>query len=92
MLNVKQGDIKYHFWVFSMTQPGIELRSSGSFANTIIIMPMSGTVKISFTYAENDDGSEVGYPTWQRLRSRLEASRGSSHTEESWYNERVSVD
>ena len=25
MLSVKQGDIKYYFWVFGMTQPGIEL-------------------------------------------------------------------
>ena len=24
MLSVKQGGIKYHFWVFGMTQPGIE--------------------------------------------------------------------
>ena len=28
MLKVKQSGIKYHFWVFGMTQPGIEPRSS----------------------------------------------------------------
>ena len=32
MLNVKQGGIKYHFWVFGMTRPGIEPRSPGSFS------------------------------------------------------------
>ena len=25
MLSVKQSGIKYHFWVFAMTRPGIEL-------------------------------------------------------------------
>ena len=29
MLSVKQGSIKYHFWVFDMTRPGIKPRSSG---------------------------------------------------------------
>ena len=24
MLSVKQGDIKYHFWIFGMTRPGID--------------------------------------------------------------------
>ena len=28
MLSVKQGGIKYHFWVFGMTRLGIETRSS----------------------------------------------------------------
>ena len=32
MLSVKQGSIKYHFWVFGMT-----------LANTLTIMPKSGT-------------------------------------------------
>ena len=32
MLSVKQGGIKYHFWVFGMTRPGIELRSPGPLA------------------------------------------------------------
>ena len=41
MLNVKQGNIKYHFfWVFCMTWPVIESRSSGSLANTIPIWPL----------------------------------------------------
>ena len=30
MLSVKQGDIKYHFLSFGMTQPGIEPGSPGS--------------------------------------------------------------
>ena len=35
MLSVKQGKIKYHFFlVFSMTQPRIETLSSGPLANT----------------------------------------------------------
>ena len=42
MVNVKQGGIKYHFWVFGMTRPGIEPRSPGPLAITQTIMPMSG--------------------------------------------------
>ena len=33
MLSVKQGGIKYHFWVFGMTWPGIEIRSSWPLAS-----------------------------------------------------------
>ena len=40
MLSVKQGGIKYHFWVFSMTRPEIEPRSPGPLANTLLIWPM----------------------------------------------------
>ena len=32
---VKQGSIKYHFWVFGMTRLGIEPQSSGPLANTV---------------------------------------------------------
>ena len=42
MLSIKQGSIKYHFWVFGMTQPGMEPRSPSPLANTQTIMPMSG--------------------------------------------------
>ncbi len=35
MMGVKQGDIKYHFLVFGMTQPGIEPHSPGPLANTL---------------------------------------------------------
>ena len=35
MLNVKQGGVKYHFWFFGMTRPGIEPRSPGPLANTL---------------------------------------------------------
>ena len=39
MLSVKQGGIKYHFFlVFGMTQPGIELWSLRPLANTLTIM------------------------------------------------------
>ena len=34
MLSVKQAGIKYHFWVFGMTRPGIEPKSLGPLANT----------------------------------------------------------
>ena len=34
MLSVKQRGIKYHFWVFGMTRPGIEPRFPGPLANT----------------------------------------------------------
>ena len=40
MLSVKQGGIKYHFLVFGMIRPGIELRSHRLLANTLNIMPM----------------------------------------------------
>ena len=42
MPSVKQGSI---FWVFDMTQPGIELRSPRLLANTLTIMSMSGLEK-----------------------------------------------
>ena len=35
MLSVKQGGIKYYFWVFSMTPPETEPRLPGPFANTL---------------------------------------------------------
>ena len=34
-LSVKVRGIKYHFWVFGMTRPGIEPRSLGLLANTL---------------------------------------------------------
>ena len=40
MLSVKQGGIKYHFWVFGITRPGIEPRSPGPLENTQTIMLM----------------------------------------------------
>ena len=44
MLSVKQGGIKYHFWVFGMTRPGIEPRFPGPLANTLTIMPISDKI------------------------------------------------
>ena len=41
MLSVKQGGIKYHFWVFGITRPAIEPRSLGPMANTLLIRPMT---------------------------------------------------
>ena len=38
MLNVKQENIKYHFWVFGMTRPGIESWFPGPLANTLTII------------------------------------------------------
>ena len=40
MLSVKQSDIKYHFWVFGMTRPGIEPQFVGPLANTLPTRPM----------------------------------------------------
>ena len=37
MLSVKQGGIKYHFWVFGMTWAKIETQSPGPFMNTQLI-------------------------------------------------------
>ena len=53
MLSAKQGGIKYHFWVFGMTRPGIEPRSSGQLANTLLIRPMAqyyATIFITSVY------------------------------------------
>ena len=36
MLIVRQGGIKYYFWVFGMTRPGIEPRFPGTLANTLL--------------------------------------------------------
>ena len=41
MLSAKQGGIKYHFWVFGMTRPGIKPRSPGPLANTLLIQLMA---------------------------------------------------
>ena len=46
MLSVNQGGIKYHFWVFGMTRPGIEPRSPGSLANTLLIIPIAQLINI----------------------------------------------
>ena len=40
ILSVKQGHIKYHFWVFGMTWSGIEPQSPGPLANTLPRRPM----------------------------------------------------
>ena len=46
MLNVMQGGIKHHFWVFSMTRPGIEPSSPRTLANTLVIIPMGRYIYI----------------------------------------------
>ena len=46
ILSVKQGGIKYHFWVFGMTRPKIEPRSPGPLANTLLIRPMAQFIDI----------------------------------------------
>ena len=43
MLSVKQRGIKYYFWVFGMTRPGIELLYPGPLANTLLIKLMAQT-------------------------------------------------
>ena len=53
MLSVKQGSIKYHFWVFGMTRPGIEPRSTGPLANTLTIMKMSGIISSGVLIVED---------------------------------------
>ena len=40
MLIAKQIDIKYHFWIFGMTQPGIESRSPGVSVNNLPTSPV----------------------------------------------------
>ena len=45
MLSVKQGGIKYHFGVFSMTRPEIEPRSAEPLANTLLIRPIARSLE-----------------------------------------------
>ena len=46
ILSAKQGGIKYHFWVFGMTRPGIECLSPEPLENTLTTMPISGVLYI----------------------------------------------
>ena len=41
MLSDKQGGIKYYFWIFGISWPGIEPRLSGPLVNTLLIRPMT---------------------------------------------------
>ena len=43
LLSVKQGGIKYHFKVIGMTRPGIEPRSPGPLANTLLTRSITST-------------------------------------------------
>ena len=49
-MSVKQGGIKYHFWVFGMTRLGIEPQSPGPLANTLLIRQMARFVNIIFKF------------------------------------------
>ena len=42
MLSVKQGGSRTIFWVFGMTQPGIEPQSPGPLANTLPLGKWAG--------------------------------------------------
>ena len=57
MLSVKQGGIKYHFWVFVMTRPVIEPRYPGPLANILTIMHMFKEIiaNQNSSYMENDE-------------------------------------
>ena len=48
LYGAKQGSIKYHFWVFGMTQPGIEPWSPGALVNTLLIRPMASRLQHRF--------------------------------------------
>ena len=50
VLSVKQGGIKYHFWVIGITRPEIELRSLGPLANTLLISEHSTALNIFLWY------------------------------------------
>ena len=55
-MSVKQGGINYHFWVFGMTRPEIELQSPGSLANTLTILPLVVTdTKPKITLTKNSN-------------------------------------
>ena len=47
MPSVKQGGIKFHFWVFGMNPPGIDPRSSEPLANSLNPRPCIYLLKIS---------------------------------------------
>ena len=44
MLSVNQGGIKYHFWVFGMTRPGIEPGLPGEHSDPYANGPISNLI------------------------------------------------
>ena len=68
-MNVNQGGIKYHFWVFGMTQPRIEPRSPGPLANTLSTWPM-GWLHLAGPGWVFDSWFEERKARWGRRRRR----------------------
>ena len=50
MPSIKQGGIKYHFWVFGMTRPGIEPQSPGPLVNILFIRSIYIYIYIYYTH------------------------------------------
>ena len=53
MLSAKQEGIKYNFWVFGMTRPGIELRFPGPLASNLTIIRLYVNLRIWKKYSED---------------------------------------
>ena len=71
MLSVKQGGIKYHFWVFGMTRPGIEPRSPGPLSNTLTSVLISNECFWVFVWRQ---GLLMWFFMW-RLSKSLHVTR-----------------
>ena len=61
MLSVKLGSIKYYFWVFSMTRPGIEPRSPGQLAKPLLIRSILSLITLEFPELIHISNSSVQY-------------------------------
>ena len=59
------------FWVFIMTWPGIELRSTGPLPSTLTSRPMSQSKDKLVTLAEGDSKTPFSITTTPRCRARL---------------------
>ena len=51
MLSVKQGRIRYHFWVFGMTRLGIEPHYPGPLANTLLMSRVFANGPVMYIYS-----------------------------------------
>ena len=61
MLRVKKEASSTIFWVFGMTRPGIEPRSTGRLANTLTARPMSGIYYLVISFKKTSKDILVWY-------------------------------
>ena len=64
MLSIKQGGIKYHFWVFGLTWPGNEPRSPGPLVSIISKVNLIAQLefKLAYYYVTNQHDTYCAMP------------------------------